>query len=82
LADAAADLRPGDALVLVTDGLIDAERSGKEFGQKWLAEVLSQNAGRSAEEIAARLEPTALGFQPGGLPDDLAILVAKVKDVP
>jgi serine phosphatase RsbU (regulator of sigma subunit) len=82
LADATADLGPGDALVLFTDGLTDAERNGKEFGQKWLADVLSQNAGRSAEEIAARLERAVLGDRTEGLPDDLAILVAKVKDVP
>lgn len=82
LADAKADLRPGDALVLFTDGLTDAERTGKEFGQKWLAEVLSENVSRSAEEIAARLERAVSAYQPGGLPDDLAILVAKVKDGP
>jgi len=82
LADTTADLRPGDALVLFTDGLTDAERSGKEFGQKWLADVLSQNVERSAEEIAARLERAVVGDRTEGLPDDLAILVAKVKDVP
>jgi PAS domain S-box-containing protein len=79
LTDATVDLRPGDALVLFTDGLTDADRTGREFGQKWLADVLARNVGRSAEEIAARLEREVLGDRSQGLPDDLAILVAKVK---
>ena len=79
LTDTTADLGPGDALVLFTDGLTDAERMGREFGQKWLTDVLARNVGRSAEEIAARLEREVLGDRTQGLPDDLAILVAKVK---
>jgi PAS domain S-box-containing protein len=79
LTDAPVDLGPGDALVLFTDGLTDADRTGREFGQKWLADVLARNAGRSVEEIAAHLEREVLGDRTQGLPDDLAILVAKVK---
>ena len=79
LTDASVDLGPGDALVLFTDGLTDADRTGREFGQKWLTDVLARNVGRSAEEIARSLEREVLGDQNQGLPDDLAILVAKVK---
>jgi PAS domain S-box-containing protein len=79
LTDASMDLGPGDTLVLFTDGLTEAERTGREFGQTWLADVLVGNVGRSAEEIAARLEREVLGDRTQGLPDDLAILVAKVK---
>jgi hypothetical protein len=35
--------------------------------------------GRSVEEIARSLEREVLGDRAQGLPDDLAILVAKVK---
>jgi PAS domain S-box-containing protein len=79
LTDTTVELGSGDALILFTDGLTDAERTGREFGQTWLADVLSQNVGRSAEEIAERLETEVLGDRTQGLPDDLAILVAKVK---
>ena len=79
LTDASVDLGPGDALVLFTDGLTDADRTGREFGQKWLTDVLARNVSRSAEEIARSLEREVLGDQNQGLPDDLAILVAKVK---
>jgi len=79
LTDATVDLGPGDALVLFTDGLTDAERTGEEFGQKWLADVLARNVGRSVEEIARSLERVVLGDRNRGLPDDLAILVARVK---
>jgi sigma-B regulation protein RsbU (phosphoserine phosphatase) len=77
--DASVDLGPGDALVLFTDGLTDADRTGREFGQKWLTDVLARNVGRSVEEIARSLEREVLGDQNQGLPDDLAILVAMVK---
>jgi PAS domain S-box-containing protein len=79
LMDTTVDLRRGDALVLFTDGLTDADRTGMEFGQKWLADVLARNVGRSVEEIAQSLEREVLGDRTQGLPDDLAILVAKVK---
>jgi PAS domain S-box-containing protein len=79
LTDATVDLGPGDALVLFTDGLTDAERTGEEFGQKWLADMLARNVGRSVEEIARSLERVVLGDRNRGLPDDLAILVARVK---
>ena len=79
LTDVTADLRADDALVLFTDGLTDAERTTGEPDKKWLASMLARNAGRSAEEIAARLEREALGVRAEGLSDDLAILVAKVE---
>jgi PAS domain S-box-containing protein len=79
LTDTSVDLGPGDALVLFTDGLTDADRTGREFGQKWLTHVLARNVGRSVEEIARSLEREVLGDQNHGLPDDLAILVAKIK---
>jgi PAS domain S-box-containing protein len=79
LTDATVDLRAGDALVLFTDGLTDADRTGGEFGHTWLAGVLGRSVGRSAEAIAARLERQVLGDRTLGLPDDLAILVAKVE---
>jgi PAS domain S-box-containing protein len=79
LTDVTADLRADDALVLFTDGLTDAERTTGEPDKKWLASMLARNAGRSAEEIAARLEREALRVRAEGLSDDLAILVAKVE---
>jgi PAS domain S-box-containing protein len=78
LTDVMVDLGPGDALVLFTDGLTDAERTGREFGQKWLTDVLARNVGRSVEEIARSLEREVHSDRNQGLPDDLAILVARV----
>jgi PAS domain S-box-containing protein len=79
LHDARADLHPGDALVLFTDGLTDAKRE-EGPGHPWLSDVLSRLVGLSANDIAARLERAVLDLQPTGLVDDLAVLVAKVKD--
>jgi sigma-B regulation protein RsbU (phosphoserine phosphatase) len=45
-------IEPGDALVLYTDGITDAENTSEEFyGLERLREVLSRQRGKKAEEI-------------------------------
>jgi serine phosphatase RsbU (regulator of sigma subunit) len=45
-------IEPGDALVLYTDGITDAENTSEEFyGLERLREVLSRQGGKKAEEI-------------------------------
>jgi serine phosphatase RsbU (regulator of sigma subunit) len=70
-------LEPGDAILLYTDGLVEARGDGEIFGEERLTLTLSSCVGRSAEEIAARLEKEVLGFQRGEPRDDIAYLVVK-----
>ena len=66
LADHTADLAPGDALILYTDGLTDAYAPGRIVKRAGLVAALESCAGQSATEIASGLQEAALGG--GGRP--------------
>lgn len=68
-------LDPGDALVLYTDGLVEARRDGAFLSVERVREVLSAAPGLDAEETADMLVQLAHDFTGGPLADDLAILV-------
>jgi serine phosphatase RsbU (regulator of sigma subunit) len=75
--DVAVTLRSGDALVLYTDGVVEARNpAGAQFGQEGLVSRLSTCAGRSAAGIARRIELAALAHSPN-LSDDMAIVVLR-----
>ncbi len=73
------ELSPGDALVLYTDGVIEARTPGTndQFGQERVEELLSASAGRTAESIARRLELAVIDHQRGQTLDDVAIVVVR-----
>jgi integral membrane sensor domain MASE1 len=79
LADHTADLAPGDALILYTDGLTDAYAPGRIVKRAGLVAALESCAGRSATEIAGGLEAAILGPREGAEPrDDIVLLVLRV----
>ena len=72
-----AQLVSGGTVVLYTDGVIES-RSGRElFGLERLDQVLSENAGRSAQEIADAVLAACRSFAGGDLPDDCAIVAIR-----
>lgn len=79
-------LEPGDTVVFVTDGVLEAraprseddEPSVKLFDHDGLMETLSAGAGLSAAALASRIQQAALTFSGGRLGDDLATLVLRV----
>ena len=72
------EMRPGDALCLFTDGLVEARRGPELFGDARVAAVLRDHRGEAPEAIAAALEEAARAFRGRELSDDLAVLVLAV----
>jgi serine phosphatase RsbU (regulator of sigma subunit) len=71
-------LRPGDVVVLVTDGVFEGRSRSEVFGEERLHEVITDAAGQHAEGIASSIEDAVLSFLDGERQDDLAIVVVRV----
>jgi serine phosphatase RsbU (regulator of sigma subunit) len=70
-------LRSGDALLLYTDGIIEARRAGEFFGPERLQALLGGCAGLSATAIVERLERGLARFLGAPGQDDVALLVLR-----
>ena len=80
ISEHAVELAPGDALVLVTDGVTEATAADRARGPGRLTALLEAHAGAGAEAIAQAIERDALEVQGGAARDDVAVLVARVLD--
>jgi GAF domain-containing protein len=78
LTDRTRTIEPGEALILYTDGVIEA-RSGKGFfGEGRLGATLAAVAGSPAESIADRVIRDVVEFGEGHPRDDLALVVLRI----
>jgi len=71
-------LRPGESLVLYTDGVIEARDGRDLLGEERLLAAVGECAGLTAQGIADRVLHAAERFAGGNLRDDVAILVVRV----
>jgi Stage II sporulation protein E (SpoIIE) len=74
------DLEPDDAMLLYTDGVIEARTGdGELFGLDRLIDLLEREAasGREAEELLRRLVRAVLEHQADGLRDDATLLLVQ-----
>lgn len=71
-------LRPGDALVLFTDGVTEASPLDDALGPERLAEFIGSCAGKDASRIAAGVEARVLELARDRPRDDVAVLVLRV----
>lgn len=71
-------LNPGDAIVLYTDGVIEARSGDDIFGEERLLDLLANCTGDDARAIANTVRQAVGDFLPGLPRDDMAILVMRV----
>jgi Stage II sporulation protein E (SpoIIE) len=77
---AATDLEPDDAILLYTDGVIEARTAdGELFGLDRLTDLLEREAAseQPPEEVLRRLVRAVLDYQSGGLRDDATLLLVQ-----
>ena len=79
LADAETRLGPGDAVVLYTDGVTEARTADGRFGTDRLVALLQASRDAPAAQIASRIEATVADDPAHRRPDDLAVLVLRLR---
>ncbi|HYK91999.1 MAG TPA: SpoIIE family protein phosphatase [Acidobacteriota bacterium] len=76
-------LRPGDRLVMFTDGVSEAANAeGEEFGEERLIEAVRSNRKLSAKMLRHSLVEAVTGFCGGEFADDATLLVVAIPDEP
>lgn len=70
------NLANNETLIFYTDGLTEARREGRLFGEARLLEVLTGNHDLAPEELVAHLRDAVLAYA-GTLQDDLEILAVR-----
>jgi serine phosphatase RsbU (regulator of sigma subunit) len=80
LEDSRVVIRPGEALVLYTDGVTDSAAPSRIWSASELVDAVGPPTGLDADTIAERVMQAALSGAGGEPRDDIAILVLKVPE--
>jgi sigma-B regulation protein RsbU (phosphoserine phosphatase) len=78
LVDEGTTLGAGDALVLFTDGALEARHGGEQLGEERLRELVGRCVGLRADDIAEAVAQGVAAFEAGTAGDDLAVVVLRV----
>jgi phosphoserine phosphatase RsbU/P len=79
LTDTSTVLRPGETIVLYTDGVVEARRDREFFDDDRLRATVAGLAGggAGAQQVADGIVAAALDFQAGDARDDIAVVVVR-----
>jgi PAS domain S-box-containing protein len=77
-----AELRPGETLLLYTDGIPEAGHSGEALGERGLIELCRQAPHLTLAQLLEHIEHVALEHAEGSLRDDLALLGMRMRSGP
>jgi sigma-B regulation protein RsbU (phosphoserine phosphatase) len=75
--EATLTLRPGELLLLYTDGVTEVSTSDTTLGERELMATLGALAGASAEDVVAAVARRAVELQAGMPRDDIALLAIR-----
>ncbi|QJD85872.1 stage II sporulation protein E [Cohnella herbarum] len=70
-------LQPGDTLIMMTDGILDSPGHAINKEQ-WMKRVLQELAADEPQDIADELLDMALRQYPGGVKDDMTVIVTRL----
>jgi PAS domain S-box-containing protein len=76
--ETAGELRPGQTLLLFTDGVTEAGRPQRPLGESGLRRICRDAPGLALAELLERIERAALERSGGGLHDDIALLAVRI----
>lgn len=71
------EMKPGDLILLYTDGLIEARSGGQLFGDDRVASVVRRDPGQQATVLCKSLLEAARDFSASPIGDDVAILAIR-----
>jgi PAS domain S-box-containing protein len=72
-------MRPGDLMLLYTDGVTEAGPRDAPFGQRGLSNLIATLADRAPDQIVDAVEQAVVGAQAGEPRDDIALLALTVE---
>ncbi len=75
--EAAVQPAPGEALVLLTDGVTEARRDGDFYGAERVRRFVLEQGWADAAALASGLADEVVGFQRGAPRDDIAVVVLR-----
>lgn len=71
------EMRPGDLILMYTDGLVEARSGEQLFGDDRVAHILRRDPGQQADVLCKTLREAARDFSAAPLGDDVAILAIR-----